>query len=321
MKKLFFISGALTLAFSILFIFGILDFNHAVGRALTTGNRLYAEEAFEKALEAYNAGLQKEPENKMLNYNAAQACYQMKAYDKAIELYGKASATVDLYLNWGNSSLRLGDGTEDANQKLQHYANALDAYKQGILAFPQDIELKYNYEYVLEKLKELQNNMQNQQQDNQDNQEGQDQNQQQGGGQQNQSGNPQDQQNDQQGNQQNEENSQDNQQGEGENNPGEDQENRQQNTEDQQAGGQDEQQNPGDQQSEASGQDDQQQSEPSPASGDEENNGQAGSSAEESAQNGSEIERILQMLEKQEEQALKNNQRIQDKGKEDEHDW
>lgn len=264
MKKLFFISGALTLAFSILFIFGILDFNHAVGRALTTGNRLYAEEAFEKALEAYNAGLQKEPENKMLNYNAAQACYQMKAYDKAIELYGKASATVDMYLNWGNSSLRLGDGTEDANQKLQHYANALDAYKQGILAFPQDIELKYNYEYVLEKLKELQNNMQNQQQDNQDNQEGQDQNQQQGGGQQNQGGNPQDQQNDQQGNQQNEENSQD----------------------------------------------DQQQSEPSPASGDEENAGQAGSSPEETAQNSSEIERILQMLEKQEEQALKNNQRI-----------
>jgi Ca-activated chloride channel family protein len=275
MKKLFFISGALTLAFSILFIFGILDFNHAVGRALTTGNRLYAEEAFEKALEAYNAGLQKEPENKMLNYNAAQACYQMKAYDKAIELYGKASATVDMYLNWGNSSLRLGDGTEDASQKLQHYANALEAYKQGILAFPQNVELKYNYEYVLEKLKELQNDMQNQQQDNQENQEGQDQNQQQGGGQQNQGGNPQDQQNDQQGNQQNEENSQD----------------------------------------------DQQQSEPSPASGDEENAGQAGSSPEETAQNSSEIERILQMLEKQEEQALKNNQRIRDKGKEDEHDW
>ena len=67
MKKLFFISGALTLAFAILFIFGILDFNHAVGRALTKGNRLYAEEAFDKALEAYSTGLQKEPENKIFH--------------------------------------------------------------------------------------------------------------------------------------------------------------------------------------------------------------------------------------------------------------
>lgn len=328
MKKLFMISGVLTLAFGFLFIFGILDFNHTVGYVLAAGNRLYTEEDYNEALEAYGPGLQKEPENPMLNYNAAQASYQVKAYDKAAEFYGKASASVDLYLNWGNSFFRLGDGTEDANQKLQHFANALDTYKQGILAFPQSVELKYNYEYVLEKLKELQKNMENQPQNNQDNQEDQDQNQQQGGGQQNQNDSPQGQQNDQQGNQQNEGSPQDDQQGEVENNPAEEQQNDQQtegqddqqNPQDQQAGDQDDQQNSEDQQSGASSQDEQQ-SDPSAAAGDEESNGQTTSSAEEAAQNSSEIEQILQMLEKQEEQALKNNQRVRNSSKEDEHDW
>lgn len=334
MKKLFFTSGVLTLIFGFLFISGVLDFNHTVSRALTTGNQQYAEENFNDALAVYETGLQKEATHPKLNYNAAQASYRVQAYAQAIEFYGKASGAVDLYLNWGNSSLRLGDGTEDINQKLQYYTSALETYKQGILSFPQSIELKYNYEFVLEKIKALQENNENQQQnDNQDNQEGQDQNQQQGSGQ---DGNQQE----QQDNQGNEGNPQDNQQdgSQSENNPGEGQDNEQQNSEDQQSGssGQDDQQNSEDQQSESSGENEQQnpedqqsdspsqneqQEESSPASDGEENNDPAGSAAEESIQNSSEIERILQMLEKQEDQALKNNQQIIDSGKEDEHDW
>lgn len=325
MKKLFFISGVLTFAFGVLFLFGILDLHHTTARAFTTGNRLYAEEAFNEALEAYNTGLQKEPGHPMLNYNAAQACYRLEAYDKAAEFYGKAPASVDLYLNWGNSFLRLGNRTEDINQKLQYYANALETYKQGILAFPQNVELKYNYEYVQEKLKALQDDMENQQQNNQENQEDQAQNQQDGG----QSGSP-DPQNDRQGEQQNEadpqdnqqgeqneENSQDNQQSDGQSNPEE--ENGQQNPGDQQAGNQDEEQNSGDQQQESSSRDEQQQSGPSAATGEEKN--QDSTFADEPVQSSGEIERILEMLEKQEEQALKNNQKIRDSGKEDKHDW
>lgn len=322
MKKLFYISGALTLTFGILFLFGVLDFHHTTARALAKGNRLYAEESFTEALEAYNAGLQNKADHPILNYNAAQASFRLEAYDRAAELYGNAPASVDLYLNRGNSFLRLGDQTEDINRKLQHYASALETYKQGILAFPQNVELKFNYEYVLEKLKELQDDMENLQQNNRDDQESQEQNQQ---GQQNQNDNSQDQQNDrqgeqneensrngQQGEQQNEENSRDDQQG-SQSNP----ENRQENGQ-QQTGDQDDRQNSGNLQQEASGQDEQP-SEPTAASGEEEN--PAGSSTDESAQNSSEIERILEMLEKQEEQALKNNQKVRNSGKEDEHDW
>ncbi len=332
MKKLFLTSGVLTLVFGILFLSGIIDFNHTVSRALTAGNRQYTADSFTEALSSYETGLQKKPENQVLNYNAAQASYRVQAYEQANEFYGKAAGTVDRYLNQGNASLRLGDRTEDVNQKLQHYTSALETYQQGILSFPQSVELKYNYEYVRERIKALQDNMQNQQQnENQTDQENQDQNQQQGGGQGNQNDNNQGQQNNQQDNSGNEGDSQENQQGDegSEDNPSEGQENEQQNPEDQQQGasGQDEQQNPEDPQSEASGQDQQneesqgQQAEPSPASDDDNNNEQTGSTAEGTVQNNSEIERILQMLEKQEEEALKNNQQIRDSGKEDEHDW
>jgi hypothetical protein len=349
MKKLFFVSGLLALAFGILFVTGVLDFNHTVSRAFTSGNRLYAEERFNEALTAYNTGLQKEPDDLALNYNAAQASYRIKNYEQAIEFYKKASGTVDLYLNQGNSSLRLGDDTEDANQKIQYYTNAQETYKQGILLYPQSVELKFNYEFVLEKIEALQENMANQQQnDTQENPDNQDQNQQQSSGQENQNGNQEGQQNNQQSDQQgNEGNSQDNQQSgeENENSPGEGQENEQQNSEDQQTGnsgqdnpqepedqqsgtsGQDDQQNPEDQQSGVSGQGDQsedsqdQQDGTPPASAGDENSEQTGSAAEGTVQGGSETDRILQMLERQEEEALKNNQRIRGSGKEDEHDW
>ncbi|MBP7176787.1 MAG: tetratricopeptide repeat protein [Thermoclostridium sp.] len=339
MKKLFISSGMITLVFGILFLFGVLDFNHTVGRAMVTGNRLYGTEEFDKALEAYAAGLQKEPENPTLNFNAAQASYRLKAYDKAIGFYDKASATADLYLNAGNSSLRLGDSTEEENQKIQLYTAALETYKQGILAFPQNVELKFNYEFAFEKLKALKDNMQNQQQqNNQEKQEGQEQDQQ---GQNNQEDNQQNQQN-QQGN---EGNSSDNQQNSEENqsNPNQGEDMQQQNPEDQQSGEsaqdneqnpeeqqsgtsrQDNEQNPEEQQSGESGQDEQQQeetdgqqAESTPASINEENND---ATVEGAVLNSSELERILQMLEMQEEEALKNNQQIRDSGKEDEHDW
>ncbi len=334
MKKILITSGIITLAFGFLFIFGILDFNHTVGRAVVTGNNLYAAEQFDKSLEAYASGLQKEPGDPVLNFNSGQALYRLKAFDKAIEFYDKASKTADVYINAGNSSLRLGDSTEDVNQKIQLYTAALETYEQGILAFPQNIGLKYNYEFTLEKLKALKDNMQNQQQqDNQESQEGQEQEQQQG---QNEKGENQQNQQNQQGN---EGNSQDNQQT-GEENEGNSSEDNQQNQEDQESGtsGQDDQQNPEDQQSGTSGQDDQQNPEDqqsgtsgqddeqkeetgeqqADASGNEENND---ATAQGAVLSNSELERILQMLETQEEEALKNNQQIRDSGKEDEHDW
>lgn len=319
MKKLFFISGVLVLAFGILFITGILDFGNTVGRAFSEGNRLYAEDELNAALEAYHTGLQKEPGNSGLNYNAGQVSYRLNSYEQAIEYYGKSSGTADSYLNRGNSAFRLGEGTEDINQKIQYFTTALEAYKEGILAFPQSVELKYNYEFVMEKLNDLQQSMENQQQN--EDQQDQDQNEQQ---QENQGNNEEGQQDSEQSNPaEDQQESEQNPQDQGDENPNGEDNPQQDNTEEQQAGssGQDEQQE--EQQASSSGQDEQQEEQnneaPSDAVANEQDN-PSGTAADD-IQSDAEIERILEMLEKQEADSLKNNQQIINSGKEDEHDW
>jgi len=321
MKKLFLFSGIALLLFGLLFISGIADFHHTVSRALTAGNRHYNAEAFDAAIAAYETGLQKEADNPLLNFNAAQASYRAQAYEKAVEFCGKSPASVDRYLLQGNASFRLGEKAADANIRLQHYSAAVKTYQEGILSFPQSMELKFNYEFVLEKMKELQDNTENQPQENPENQKesGQDQqqgqNSQEGSGQdqqqdQNSQEDGQDQQNSQQGAGEDQQGSegeqQDQQAGENEGTPPDKQE------DEQQSQAQEQQGNP----QEASGEDEQQ---AQSAAGDKEDNAQDAAGG--SVQNLSEIERILQMLEKQEEDALKNNQQIRGSGEEDEHDW
>lgn len=294
MKKLFFASGLVVLVFAALFLTGILDIRHTVARALAEGNRLYETEAYGEAVDAYGTGLQKEPENPRLNYNTAQASYRLKSYEQAIEYYQKSADSVDKALNAGTSAYRLGEGTEDINQKQQYYASALEIYKQGILAFPENVELKYNYEFVLEKLKQMQQENQSQNEDN-----GQDQNEQQE--------NQQGQQNNEENNPGEENNTENEQQGTGDNENNSEQEN-EQNSEEQQD-------DPQDQQSE------QQQNESPSAAADEQEDPQDGADSNEQAQTDSEIERILEMLEQQEATSLKNNQEVKGSGREDKHDW
>ena len=66
-------------------------------------------------------------------------------------------------MNWGNSLLRLGDEATDDTLKFRYYSQALEVYKQGILSYPENMELKYNYEYVLDKISMMDNNNENQQ--------------------------------------------------------------------------------------------------------------------------------------------------------------
>lgn len=303
MKKLFIASGFVVLVFAILFLTGILDIHHTVARALAEGNRLYEDEAYGEAVDAYSTGLQKEPENPLLNYNTAQASYQLKTYEQAIEYYEKSTDSVDRALNAGNSAYRLGENTEDMNQKQQYYASALAFYKQGILAFPENVELKYNYEFVQEKLKQMQQENQSQNEDDSQDQNDQQENQQ---GQQNNNENNPGEENNPENDQQdgdNESNTEQEHQSSANNESNSEQEN-EQNSEGQQEGSQDQQQN------ETSSETDDDSGEP-----------QGGDDSNEQAQTGSEIEWILEMLEQQEATSLKNNQEVKGSGKEDKHDW
>jgi len=119
---------------------------------LRQGNSQHAAALYKYALNTYENGLLEDPENKALNFNAAQTAYVLGDYQKAVEYYEKAEDCAEKYLNAGNIFSKAGDSLEDEEQKLQCYLQALQFYYEGIIKFPQDVPLKYNYEVLMEKI-------------------------------------------------------------------------------------------------------------------------------------------------------------------------
>ncbi len=146
MKKIFFISVSLAIILLVLFLSGAIDFSTSVrDSALAEGNRLMKAGRYQEAFEAYERGLKENPQDPELNYNSGQALYNMGEYSHAAEYYERSSLrTPDRYLNMGNCRLKQND-----------YRRAAEFYRQGILEFPQDVPLKYNYEYALEQIKQM----------------------------------------------------------------------------------------------------------------------------------------------------------------------
>lgn len=297
MKIATLVSGLLVVIFLILFFTGTIEFENAVQKSITEGNGYYADNNYDKALDAYKIGLNINPEDQRLNYNSGQASYLLNNYEEAVAYYSKASDIPDKYLNSGNSCLKLAESAGDNAQKQQYLRQALETYKQGIIAFPENLPLKYNYEYVKNMLDDENNN--NEQ--NEENQDNQDQN--------NQEENFE--QNDQKDNsQQNEENS-DSQQNDSSS---------QENKEEQNQGESEEQQNS--QADENKEQQEGQTGEEKDGNNADENE-QAAQQTEpsEADQTDSQIANILRMLEKQEQESLKNNQEQKGSTKGDEYDW
>jgi Ca-activated chloride channel family protein len=299
---LFLASGLLTIIMLVMLFTGVIDFKNGNIEALINGNRFYIVKKYDKALDAYKDGLTKNTEDAKLNQNSGLAEYQLNNYDEALKYYAKTSDKVEKYLKSGNSNLKMGDKGSEPNEKIKFYQQALQTYKQGIIKFPQNVDLKYNYEYVKKKIDELQDkNSQNQQDSdkNRDNKE-------------------------KQQNQQNKENqeSQQNQKDQGskdnqekQKSQGNQDKEQNQNKETKEANGQDNKQNNQDENSKDSkGSDSKNQQSIQP----QQDNGKNDGKDKEALM---QAQTVLEMLEQQEKESLKNNQEVKNNGKEAEHDW
>lgn len=329
MKKISFTTGILIVCLAILFLTGFLDFDNRVNNSIIEGNKYYKSGDYDKALEVYQKSLVNYPDNELLNYNSGQASYRLSKFQEAIDYYNKANETVDRYLNSGNCSLKIGDSIEEnnINEKLQYYNNSLETYKNGIIEFPQNVKLKYNYEFVKQKIDEL-NKKQKQQENDKQQQDNKNQE------------NKEDQKNN--NNQQNKDNSQqkDNNQDKDNKNDSKENKNNKENQENE-----DDQNNQTDKE-DKEGQDnldskedhkdqnkDEEQKKSNTNKSEEKNEDQKDiienkenksvddNNPSEFNQNNEEIMQILKMLEKQEEDSLKNNHEVQNGGKEDKYDW
>lgn len=269
MKKLLCISGIITVLFLILLLSGWAYADSTPKEATRQGNEHYAAGRYGEALSAYETGLVVSPENKTLNFNAAQTAYILGEYEKAASYYMKAGDSIEKFLNFGNSVFKLGEATSDANQQMEYYMQALQIYLEGITKYPQDVPLKYNFETLKKIIEEL---MQNQEQQGEDG-----------------------------------ESQEDSEDGESQEQQGEDSESQEQQDEDSES---QEQQGENSESQEESGEEQSQAQESQEGNSDDEQQESYAQDEAESTTDQEAIERILEMLESQEETSLKNNQGV-----------
>ena len=157
-------------------------------KASTTEARLHMDNGdYSKALEVYERIIP-EYENDSslkarLQYNAGTAAYNAKDYIKAEEYFKKAinqtKAPISLqqraFYNLGNSKYRLGETTQNPDEKMKQWTEALKQF-QGAHSLSKQIEESsedkdalFNSELVKKRLKQLEQQQQQQQQQQQEN--------------------------------------------------------------------------------------------------------------------------------------------------------
>jgi len=164
----------------ILFIFvflALLSFGlpaESVREKTKEANELYQGEKYDQALTKYQDALLSDPENKRLQFNVGNALYQKKKYEEALKEYQKVIGTEKLLLE-GQTYYNLGN----ALYRLNKLPESIMAYQQALKINPDDMDAKYNLEYVRRKLKQNSEKQEtNEQQEQQSTQEQQQQHQQ-----------------------------------------------------------------------------------------------------------------------------------------------
>jgi len=114
------------------------------------GNALYEKGQYDEALKVYKDAQLESPESSHLHYNMGNALYQKKKFKEATEEYQKALRSdqpliqEQTFYNLGNSAYRQGN-----------FLEAIEFYKKALQLKPDDIDAKYNLEFVRKKLKEM----------------------------------------------------------------------------------------------------------------------------------------------------------------------
>ncbi|MCB8648386.1 tetratricopeptide repeat protein, partial [Fusobacterium ulcerans] len=124
------------------------------------GNSFFKEKKFDEARDEYNKSLKIKESNEVRN-NIIKSLYEEKKYKEITE-----TPSTEYFIR-GNSYAFLGDEAVQQNpeEAIKNYKAALEEYKLAMKT-SSDIIIKKNYEIVLKKIEDL-NNQNQQNQDNQ----------------------------------------------------------------------------------------------------------------------------------------------------------
>ena len=127
-------------------------FSETLQGTIQEGISHYKKQEFGQAEEKFLQANEKQPENPELIYNLANSHYKNGNYQQALQAYGQAASRASdeslkqkSVYNTGNSLFNLG--------KLEEAANA---YKNSLEIDPNDMDAKFNLEYVLQEMKKQQ---------------------------------------------------------------------------------------------------------------------------------------------------------------------
>ena len=119
-----------------------------VNQSIVKGNNLYRKGEYEKAVKAYRAAQQKDPENALLQYNLANALYRLNRFAEAEQLYSQAMEKEDAALS---NRLYYNRGLAQTRQKKLE--ESIASYKQALINDPGDADARFNLQKALSERK------------------------------------------------------------------------------------------------------------------------------------------------------------------------
>lgn len=161
----------------------ILSMIHTAEASLRTdineAKTLYEQEQYDEALKRFMDTEIENPGEPILDYNIGNTLYKQNRYDEAIEHYEKVLLNADNQLsfqanyNIGNCMYNKAVQTESTGKldvSIEEMRKGLDYYKSALSKNPDDMDTKFNTEFLQKEIKRLLDKI-NQQQKDQKNQQ------------------------------------------------------------------------------------------------------------------------------------------------------
>ncbi len=143
----------------------------ATARANERGNELLAEGRFDEAARVYREEALKRPENGILQRNLAGALVRSGQADEGLAAYGQAIRFAKTREGKAAALYDLGNSLALAGQ----FEPALQTYASAMMMAPEDMDIRHNYEFVLEQLQQQEQQQQQEEQNPKDGDEDQEQ--------------------------------------------------------------------------------------------------------------------------------------------------
>ena len=130
--------------------------------------REYKAGKYDDSFKQYEELLQRNSDDPRLHFNAGAAAYRNRQFEDAAKQFAAALTSPDLklqqlaYYNRGNTLYRMGEKNSDPKKKTEVWEKSLKDYELSLKLNPQDVDAKYNHEFVKKRLEELKQQQQQQ---------------------------------------------------------------------------------------------------------------------------------------------------------------